>query len=137
MLYAVAGWTMFTAGWVGVFVPGMPTTIFWILAALAFLRSNRKMYERIISHRRFGPGIKLFIEEGKISRRGKMISITAMLGFATISALIIPPLWVKLVVIAAATAGSVWVGVLKTPEAAEKASPEVSPSAPPSSTASH
>ena len=107
---------MFGMGWVGVFLPGLPTTIFWILAALAFLRANRRMYERIVAHPRFGPSIKLFVEEGKISRRGKGTSISAMLLCAALGTLAIPPLWLKLVVIAAAVAGSVWVALLPTPD---------------------
>ena len=114
-LTAAFGFAMFGLGWVGVFLPGLPTTIFWILAAIAFLRSNRRMYERITAHKRFGPGIRLFVEEGRISRRGKVISITAMMLFAVVGALAIPPLWVKLAVIAAALGGSVWVAVLPTP----------------------
>jgi len=113
-LVAAFGWLMFGLGWAGVFLPGLPTTIFWILAALAFLRVNRRMYERIVAHPRFGPSIKLFVEEGRISRRGKMISISAMLVCAVLGALAIPPLWVKLLVIAAAGGGSVWVSVLPT-----------------------
>lgn len=116
MFIAAAGWLMFALGWVGVFIPGLPTTIFWILAALAFLRVNRRMYERIVSHPRFGVAIRLFVEEGRISRRGKAISISAMLFFAGISVFLVPPLWAKFLIAAAALGGSTWVAVLPTPE---------------------
>jgi uncharacterized membrane protein YbaN (DUF454 family) len=106
---------MFALGWVGVFVPGMPTTIFWILAAVAFLRVNPRMYQRIISNRRFGPAIRLFVEEGRISRRGKVISIGAMLLFAGIGVFLVPALWAKIIISAAAVGGSTWVFVLPTP----------------------
>jgi hypothetical protein len=115
ILIAVAGWLMFGLGWAGVFLPGLPTTIFWILAALAFLRVNRRMYERIIAHPRFGAAIRLFVEEGRISRRGKIVSISAMLLGAGVGVLVVPPLWVKLLVAVAALGGSVWVAVLPSP----------------------
>jgi uncharacterized protein len=108
---------MFALGWAGVFIPGLPTTIFWILAAIAFLRVNRRMYDRIVSNPRFGPAIKLFVEEGRISRRGKVISIISMLVFSGVSVYFIPHLWVKIVVAAAALGGSIWVFVLPTPAA--------------------
>lgn len=111
-LVVAGGWLAFGLGWAGVFLPGFPTTIFWIVAAIAFLRTNRKMYLRIVSHKRFGPGIRLFVEEGRISRPGKYVSIMAMLFFASVGALAIPPVWVKILVIAAALAGSAWVAVL-------------------------
>ena len=114
------GWLAFILGWLGVFLPGLPTTIFWIIAAVAFLRTNKRMYARIIAHKRFGPGIRLFVEEGRISRRGKIISISAMLCFAVIGSFAIPVVWVKLVVVGAALAGSLWVSLLPTPESAAR-----------------
>ncbi len=120
-----AGFLAFGLGWVGVFLPGLPTTIFWILAGMAFLRTNRRMYERIVSHKRFGPGVKLFVEEGKIRARGKVISIGAMMTFASLGALAIPPVWVKVLVVSAAACGSLWVALLPTPEGAARAADKV------------
>ncbi len=116
------GWLAFILGWLGVFLPGLPTTIFWIIAAVAFLRTNKRMYARIIAHKRFGPGIRLFVEEGRIRRRGKIISISAMLCFAVLGSLAIPVIWVKLVVVGAALPGSAWVSQLPTPESAASSS---------------
>ena len=118
------GMLAFGLGWAGVFLPGLPTTIFWILAGLAFLRTNRRMYERIVSHKRFGPGVKLFVEEGKIRARGKVVSIVAMMTFACLGALAIPPVWVKVLVVSAAACGSLWVALLPTPEGAARAAAE-------------
>jgi uncharacterized protein len=103
------GWLAFGLGWAGVFLPGLPTTIFWILAALAFVRTNRRMYDRIVSNPRFGPGIRQFIEKGRISRRGKVVSIAAMLLCAALGLAAIPPVWLRILVAAAALAGSAWV----------------------------
>jgi len=116
VLLVAGGWIAFALGWVGVFLPGLPTTIFWILAALAFLRTNEKMYQRIISDKRFGASIKLFVEEGKISLRGKWISISAMMLSASIGSFAIPIIWVKLLVVALALIGSAWVYTLPTRE---------------------
>ncbi|MBN1243524.1 MAG: YbaN family protein [Spirochaetales bacterium] len=125
-LVMALGMLAFALGWAGVFLPGLPTTIFWILAALAFIRTNRRMYEKVVAHPRFGPGVRRFVEEGTISRRGKLISISAMMGFATVGALAMPPLWLKLLVIGLASAGSTWVALIPTPErrAARARAPE-------------
>lgn len=109
---AFFGWIAFALGWLGVFIPGLPTTIFWILAAFAFLRTNERMYRRIVSHPRFGPAVRLFVEEGRISRRGKIVSIAAMMSFAGLGALAMPIPWLKFLVLGAASAGSLWVAVL-------------------------
>jgi uncharacterized membrane protein YbaN (DUF454 family) len=79
------------------------------MSALAFLRTNDRMYRRIVSDRRFGPAVKLFVEEGRASRRGKAVSIIAMLACAALGALAIPPAWLKAAVMTAAVAGSAWV----------------------------
>ncbi|HEY9594635.1 MAG TPA: YbaN family protein, partial [Spirochaetia bacterium] len=105
----------------GVFLPGLPTTIFWILAALAFLRVNRRMYQRIVSHPRFGAAIRLFVEEGRISRRGKVISIVAMFVGAGVSVALLPTLWVRLVVAVVVIAASVYVALIPSPPPAEPA----------------
>ena len=58
----------------------------------------------------------MFVEEGRIRPRGKVISITAKLVSAGASAWFIPTVWVKLVVAGAAAAGSLWVAFLPTPD---------------------
>ncbi len=117
VMAAALGWTAFGLGWLGIFIPGLPTTIFWIVAAAAFLRADRRMYARIVANRRFGPGVRMFVERGMISARGKVISIAAMSGFACMGALAMPKAWLKAAVLLAAVAGSVWVACLRTPEA--------------------
>lgn len=116
LAFAAGAWLCFGLGWLGVLLPGLPTTIFWILAALAFVRVNEKAYRMVIGHKRFGPGVRLFVEEGKIRKRGKRISIVAMMTSATIGALAMPPLWLKLTVIGAAALGSLWVALLPVPD---------------------
>lgn len=119
-LFIIGGWIAFILGWIGVFLPGLPTTIFWILAALAFLQTNEKMYQRIICDKHFGQSIKLFVEEGKISKRGKWISITAMMLFSTIGTFAISIVWVKLLVVSLAIIGSVWVFILPVQDSCKK-----------------
>lgn len=126
-LLLALGAIAFALGWLGVFLPGLPTTIFWILAATAFIRVNRRLYEKIVAHPRFGPGVRRFVEDGTISRRGKLVSISAMMVFATLGALALPPLWLKILVICFAAAGSTWVALIPTPE--RRAAPGKTPEA--------
>ena len=51
------GYLLFGIGILGMFLPVMPTTVFWILAAGCFLKSSPAMYQRIITSPRYGrPG---------------------------------------------------------------------------------
>lgn len=111
-ILAGLGWACFGLGWLGIFLPGLPTTVFWILAALLFLRTNRKAYGRIIANKRFGESVRLVVEEGRIGRRGKVVSIVAMMGFATLGAVAMRKPAIGAVVVALAAAGSLCVGLM-------------------------
>jgi len=108
------GWLGFLIGFAGIFLPGLPTTGFWIIAAFAFLRTNERMYRRILADKRFGPGIRLFVEERKITARGKAISLGAMWFGSCISIVVIPLVWLKIVIAASAGLGSILILLIPT-----------------------
>ena len=61
LLY-VAGFFFLGLGIAGYILPGLPGTVFLILAASCFLRSNEKMYRWVTEHKVFGKGKVLNIE---------------------------------------------------------------------------
>ena len=79
------GLIFFTVGMIGIFVPGLPTTIFMILAAYCFIRSSEKLYKMVISNKIFGYKVRHFIETKTIPLRGKIHSISAMWIFGLLS----------------------------------------------------
>ena len=62
-------------GIVGIFVPGLPTTIFLIIALWAFTRSSPRLEAWLLGHRRLGPPLKAWRRHGAIPRRAKYIAI--------------------------------------------------------------
>lgn len=76
------GWFFVAMGIIGIFVPLMPTTIFFILAATAFARSSEKFYDWLIYHPRFGKFIKDYREKRGMPLKSKVIAVAMM--FATI-----------------------------------------------------
>lgn len=81
--YLIAGFALLALGIIGAFLPLMPTTIFVILAAACFARSNRRVEDWLLNHKQFGPTIKAWRAEGAISRRGKTLATGGMvLGYA-------------------------------------------------------
>ena len=65
-------------GAIGVFVPGLPTTIFLIIASYCFARSCPWLEERLLRVPLFAPYMA-FIDEGRpMSTRARVISTTAM-----------------------------------------------------------
>ena len=77
-LLKAAGAVLFAVGAVGILVPVLPTTVFWILAALCLARASDPRAARILDHPRFGPGIRLFLEHGVLTRPAKLASLAGM-----------------------------------------------------------
>jgi uncharacterized membrane protein YbaN (DUF454 family) len=98
---------MFVLGAVGLVLPVWPTTIFWILAALAFARSWPRMRDRLYAWPRVGTTIQTFVEQGVMSRRSKRHAILGML-FGLALALVIRPT----LIVAVSTGGLVLLGIL-------------------------
>lgn len=82
-------------GTVGIFVPLLPTTIFWILAAVCFGRSDPRLQAWIFSHHRFGPGVEAFVRRGVLSRRMKVAAVIGILTSFTISAFLVADMRVR------------------------------------------
>lgn len=77
-LLAGAGVLSVAIGGVGVFVPGLPTTIFLIAASYCFARSCPILEQRLLRIPLFAPYMR-FLDEGRpMSRRARAVSITSM-----------------------------------------------------------
>jgi uncharacterized membrane protein YbaN (DUF454 family) len=74
----VVGYVCFATGFIGLFLPVLPTTVFWIMAALCFARTSPTMYRRIVDRPGVGPVISDFVRHGVIGPRNKVIAIAGM-----------------------------------------------------------
>ena len=71
-------------GNVGIFVPGLPTTLLVLIAAWAAARGSEKLEQRLLAHPRFGPVIVAWRANGAVPRQAKWAATWAMLACATI-----------------------------------------------------
>ena len=105
LLYCI-GLVFVGVGIAGYVLPGLPGTIFLILAAGCFLRSNERMYVWVTEHRLFGKLVKNYMETGGMPKRAKVISVTCVWVFSSIS-LFSPYKWIfKILVLALAVTGT-------------------------------
>ena len=72
------GWLCVGLGFVGVFVPGIPTTIFLIIALWAFTKSSKKLRHWLLNHKRFGPILNNWQEHKVVPRRAKILMVLLM-----------------------------------------------------------
>jgi len=80
-LFLLLGFTSLGLGFVGVFLPLVPTTPFILLSAFCFSRSSDRLHRWLLAHRTFGPILSDW-ERGRVIRpRAKAWSILLMNGF--------------------------------------------------------
>jgi len=93
-------------GGVGVVVPGLPTTVFLIIASWCFLRSCPTLERVLIRNKFFGPFVRYLVPGAVMPKRARIIA-TAMLWTAVgaSSALLlsrgIGPIWIGIILLAA------------------------------------
>lgn len=85
-------------GVLGIFLPVLPTTPFLLLSAALYLRSSRRLYDWLLSHKHLGPYIRNFQEYKAIPLRVKIISVSMV--------------WITLVYCAVAVASEWWMRLM-------------------------
>ncbi|MBX3386738.1 MAG: YbaN family protein [Phycisphaeraceae bacterium] len=95
---------------VGVVLPGMPTTIFLIMATWCFARSCPWLTERLLHNRFFGPFLKYVQPGAAMPPKAKAVALTMMWTAIAISCWLLiargVPAWVPVVIAAAGFAGT-------------------------------
>ncbi|MEQ8231667.1 MAG: YbaN family protein [Gammaproteobacteria bacterium] len=97
-LLMTAGLALFSLGFVRIFLPVLPTTVFWLGAVLCFSKSCPALEARILAHPRFGPPIRDYRDHGVICRAGKRAALAGMLLSAVITMVLAPSDWLRLAV---------------------------------------
>ncbi|MCK5582899.1 MAG: YbaN family protein [Elusimicrobiales bacterium] len=85
----IAG-TIFTVlGFIGIFVPLLPTTPFLLLAAACYARSSKKIYAWLLNNKLCGKYIKGYIERKGLPFNIKLFSIVFLWTAIVLSALFV------------------------------------------------
>lgn len=100
-LWLILGFISVGLGFIGTVVPGMPSTVFFILGAYFFSRSSERFLNWILNLPKIGPLVQDYRSGLGMPRRAKVFALCMLSFFALSSAIfLIPIMWVKLVVIA-------------------------------------
>lgn len=87
-IWAGLGFLALLCGFIGVFLPLIPTVPFILLAAFLFARSSERMHNWLLSHPRFGPAISDWQTHGSISQRAKKAATLACAAVLVVSIVI-------------------------------------------------
>lgn len=79
LLFFVFGLLTFAIGFVGVFLPILPTTPFMLLALWAFGKSSARFESWLLTHKRFGPSLRNWQAHRVIPIHGKVLAVVGVL----------------------------------------------------------
>jgi uncharacterized protein len=119
LVRVATGWCAVGLGTAGMFVPGLPTTVFILIAFYCFSKSSPRVARWLTEHPRLGPVLGPFIADGGLSRTAKGAALTAMWTSILVSAAVLLRLHVaaacSLVVLGMAGTFAILAGVRTIP----------------------
>ncbi|MFD1880529.1 YbaN family protein [Paracoccus pacificus] len=109
-VYLGLGWIATALGFVGAFLPVVPTVPFLIVAVWCFDRSSPRLRAMILKSEILGPPLRKWLARGAISRRIKIITTLAMaVGIVVATVLALPPVVILLqVAVCSAVLAYIW-----------------------------
>lgn len=86
-IWFLAGWFAVALGGIGIVVPGLPTTVFFIIAAWCFSRSSPRFEQWVLNLPKIGPMVRDHRSGLGMPRRAKAWAVGMMVLFGGGSAL--------------------------------------------------
>lgn len=121
------GWVAVGLGSLGVIVPGLPTTVFFIIAAACFSRSSPRFEQWVLDRPGVGPLVRDYRAGLGMPRTAKVMAITSISLVCSLSAfLAVHSWWVRAIILGVGAVGIGWI-LWRIPTRAE---PDVPPLAP-------
>lgn len=114
-LLIIAGTIFLGLGFVGVFIPILPTTPFLLLAAACFARSSKRFYEWLLNNKWFGSYIRNYRDGKGIPVKVKIVTISVLWTTILVSvSFVTQVLWLELLLILIAAAVTIHILTIKT-----------------------
>jgi uncharacterized membrane protein YbaN (DUF454 family) len=108
-LWLVGGLTALALGGIGIVVPGLPTTVFLIVAAACFTRSSPRLEAWLLGLPRFGPMIRDHRDGLGMPRRPKAVAVAMLVAAVGASAWLLDGWALRSVVLAVGAVGVAWI----------------------------
>lgn len=93
-LYIALGSLCLFLGALGILLPLLPTTPFWLLTAYFYLNASERLYRKVMQIPLFGSTVQNFRKYRAIPLRAKVTSITILWAGNILSMILIDRLWV-------------------------------------------
>lgn len=113
-LYLTLGVACVGLGYVGYVVPGMPGTVFLLIALWAFKKSSPRFESWLLNHPWFGSALRDWERDRLVSMRVKVIASTMIWVSVGVSVFLVSNLWVRLILVACALGVTAFLVTRKT-----------------------
>ena len=113
-LWVVAGLLCVAVGALGIVLPGLPFTVFFIGAAACFARSNPRLERWVLDLPKVGPAVERYRAGLGMPSRAKRFAVGCIVGFSTLSAVLVGSAWFAAGVLTLAAIG-VWYVTKRVP----------------------
>ncbi|MDF2537317.1 MAG: uncharacterized protein K0S76_338 [Herbinix sp.] len=101
-------------GFIGVFLPVLPTTPFLLISSFCYVRSSKRMYDWLMNHKIFGPYLYNYMTHKAISKNTKIYSIVFLWSTLMISMFLISSLHIRIFLVIIGIVVSIHLMTLKT-----------------------
>lgn len=98
ILFISLGCVTFTLGTIGIFVPFMPTTGFYLATAFLWMRSSERLYQKFINSKFYQQNIDRILFKREITTKGMLKMFASMLVVFAVPFILVDNFWVRLVV---------------------------------------
>lgn len=107
-LFLIGGFILVGIGVLGMFLPLLPTTIFFLLAAWCFARSSERFHYWLLNNRIFGRYLSNYRTKGGMTRGSKIFSIAFLLAGIAVSVFFLTDNLYIRILLAAIAIGVTW-----------------------------
>ena len=90
LVLILLGLVCLVLGIIGYIAPGLPGTIWLIIAATLFIRASDRLYRFVVNNRLFGRQVKGFLVTGTMPLKAKVFALLSMWAFTFVSIIFAP-----------------------------------------------
>jgi uncharacterized membrane protein YbaN (DUF454 family) len=106
LVWFAGGWAAVALGGLGIVVPGLPTTVFFIIAAWCFSKSSPRFEQWILDLPRIGPMVRAHRAGEGMPRGAKAWAIGMMVLFGSLSAFAVDSPAISITILALVAIGA-------------------------------